>query len=322
MSGTRTQYARWKAIVSLLQQGGKITADSLAVDLEVSVRTIHRDLEVLRDDYHAPIEFDSSRRTYLLTESEWQLRPVQLTESELFHLVVAAGMAGQFHGTPIAKGLHQLFHKLEDVLKEPIDLDPNLIADKISFHGGHPRTISTSIWRTLVGVLRNHHVVRLHYQAAGYSHPVMRVVEPLHLACRMGDWYLLARREGANETRTYALSRVKSAESLRKCFSPNLSDSNHVARKSFARFFAQEGKRIKIRVRFTPASSEWIRERTWHPEQTILEHKDGGLTLAMPVDGDKEALSWVLGWGSQAKVLAPKWLKERVQKEARAMARS
>ena len=319
MSGTRSQSARWKSIISILKQKDKVTADSLATEFEVSARTIHRDLDVLRDDFHAPIEFDSSRRTFVLTEDEWQLRPVQLTESELFHLVVAAGMAGQFHGTPIAKGLGDLFHKLEGVLEEPIDLDPALIADKVSFHGGHPRAISSSVWRTLVGGLRNHQVVRLHYQAAGHHKPAMREVEPVHLACRMGDWYLLARPEGAKETRTYALSRVKSAETLREHFHPQPSDSNQAARKTFARFVAHGGKSINVKVRFTPESSEWIREREWHPQQEISEHRDGGLTITLPIDGDKEALSWVLRWGAQAKVVAPKWLKERVREEVKAM---
>jgi predicted DNA-binding transcriptional regulator YafY len=319
MSGTRSQSARWKSIISILKQSGKVTADTLAQEFEVSARTIHRDLDVLRDDFHAPIEFDSSRRTFVLTEEEWQLRPVQLTESELFHLVVAAGMAGQFHGTPIAKGLSQLFDKLEGVLVEPIDLDPALIADKVSFHGGHPRAISSQVWRTLVGSLRNHQVLRLYYQAAGHPKPTVREVEPVHLACRMGDWYLLARRTGASETRTYALSRIKNAEALRKYFSPQRTDSNQSARKTFARFVAHGGKSINVKVRFTPESSEWIREREWHAEQKISEHRDGGLTITLPIDGDKEALSWVLRWGAQAKVVGPKWLKERVREEAKAM---
>jgi ribosomal protein S4 len=226
---------------------------------------------------------------------------------------------GQFHGTPIAKGLSQLFDKLEGVLVEPIDLDPALIADKVSFHGGHPRAISSQVWRTLVGSLRNHQVLRLYYQAAGHPKPTVREVEPVHLACRMGDWYLLARRTGASETRTYALSRIKNAEALRKYFSPQRTDSNQSARKTFARFVAHGGKSINVKVRFTPESSEWIREREWHAEQKISEHRDGGLTITLPIDGDKEALSWVLRWGAQAKVVGPKWLKERVREEAKAM---
>ena len=100
MSGTRSQSARWKSIISILKQRDKVTADSLATEFEVSARTIHRDLDVLRDDFHAPIEFDSSRRTFVLTEDEWQLRPVQLTESELFHLVVQRAWQGSSTAPP------------------------------------------------------------------------------------------------------------------------------------------------------------------------------------------------------------------------------
>ena len=321
MSNTRSQYARWKSIVSILSRGGKVTAERLAMELDVSIRTIQRDLDALRDDYQAPIAFDTSKRTLFIEEIEWQLRPLRLTESELFHLVIAAGMAGQFRGTPIAAGLSNLFRKLETVLIEPIDLDPELIADRVSFHGGHPRPIHTEIWRTLVGGLRNSQVLRIAYQAAGYPKPTTMEVEPLHLACRMGDWYLLARREGFTDTRTYALSRVHKAEIMRRHFPLQPADAHDSAQKSFARFVAKKGKTIRAKVRFTAESAEWIREREWHPEQVITEHRDGGLTIALPIDGDKEALAWVLGWGAQAKVVGPKWLKERVREEVRAMAR-
>lgn len=322
MQGSRKQFARWKAVISRLGKGGKITADGLAKEMEVSVRTIQRDLDALRDDHGAPIVYDSSRRTLCLEEPEWRLRPVRLTESELFHLVVAAGMAGQFRGTPMADGLRRLFRKLEDVLVEPIDLDPELISEQLSFHGGHPRPFSKRIWITLVRALRASRVLQLQYRAAGYLSYAPLMVEPVHLACRMGDWYLLARRKGSDGTRIYALSRIKDAELSRSTFSSRSSDSKQASRQAFARFVAHRGiKPVKLRVKFIPEAAEWIREREWHPDQQITDHRDGGLTIAMPIDGKEEALAWVLRWGAKARVLGPPWLKERVRDEVAEMFR-
>jgi predicted DNA-binding transcriptional regulator YafY len=322
MQGNRQQFSRWKAIVSRLGRGKKVTAGRLAKELEVSVRTIQRDLDALRDDHGAPIAYDSSRRTLYLEEPAWRLRPVKLTESELFHLVVAAGMAGQFHGTPMADGLIRLFHKLETVLEEPVDLDPDLISEQMSFHGGHPRPFAKDIWITLVKALRSNRILHLQYRAAGYQRHATLVVEPVHLACRMGDWYLLARRENDQHTRIYALSRIKSAQCLNRRFHPSRERSTRAARHTFSRYVARKGsKPIKLRVRFSPQSAEWIREREWHPEQRITEHRNGSLTIAMPVDGDKEALAWVLRWGASARVLGPPSLKQQVQAEVAEMAK-
>jgi predicted DNA-binding transcriptional regulator YafY len=320
MQGNRKQFSRWQTIISRLGSNQKVTAGRLAQELEVSLRTIQRDLDALRDDHGAPIAYDSSRRTLFLEEPTWRLRPVKLTESELFHLVVAAGMAGQFQGTPMAAGLMRLFHKLENVLEEPIDLDPALISEQMSFHGGHPRPFSKNIWIALVKALRSCHMLRLQYRAAGYHRHATLVVEPVHLACRMGDWYLLARREGCADLRVYAISRIQAAKGLHATCPNRAHDSTQIARRTFARFVAHGStKPVKLRVRFTSQGAEWIRERDWHPAQKISEHRDGSLTLAMPVDGQKEALAWVLRWGAQARVLSPAWLKKRVQAEVSQM---
>lgn len=321
MNGNRKQFARWKHITSRLKQGHPLTASTLASELEVSVRTIQRDLDALRDDCGAPIEYDPSRRTLFLTESDWQLQPLRLTESELFHLVIAGGMAGQFHGTPIARGLERLFHKLEAALDEPIDLDIGQLGGRVSFHGTPARPFHPKLWKSVVKALRQSRRLRIKYRAVGYRRPAEFTVEPLHLSCRRGDWYLLASRPGKEDPRVYALSRIQSARILHQ--TSKAPDSRAHSQKTFARFVAGKGlEPTKVRIRFNEQAAEWVREREWHPEQTITEHRDGGLTLAMPIDGTKEAVSWALSWGSSARVLAPKWLKERVLEEARGILRS
>jgi len=323
MNGNRKQFARWKHITSRLREGRRITASTLAADLEVSVRTIQRDLDALRDDCGAPIDYDKSSRTLLLSEPDWQLQPLRLTESELFHLVIAGGMAGQFRGTPIAQGLERLFRKLAAALEEPIDLDIGQLGGRFSFHGAPARPFHPKLWKSVVRALRQNRRLRIQYRAAGYRLPAEFIVEPLHLSCRRGDWYLLAGRPSKEGSRVYALSRIQSARVLRQTSKAPASGSKVHAQKTFARFVAGKGLMpIKVRIRFNKQSAEWVREREWHPEQSITEHRGGGLTLSMPIDGTKEAVSWTLSWGSNARVLAPKWLKEHVLKEAQGILRS
>ncbi len=338
MSTTRPQKARWQRILARLRQGGAspgvggrsgaggnsgagtVTAGQLADELEVSVRTIQRDLDALRDDHAAPIAYDPHRHTLFLEEADWQMPLVRLTESELFHLVVAAGMAGQFRGTPIARGLQALFQKLHGALQEPVDLDPEVLTDQLSFHGGQYRPMQPGVWKVLVQGMRRQKVVRLCYRASGRRSHTTLELAPLHLSCRSGDWYLLARYPSGGEVRTYALSRMARPQLLTWAFVSQDADRRPDAQSVFARYAAKGGsKPLQVRVRFTPQAAEWVRERIWHPSEKRQEHRDGGMTLSLPIDGDKEALAWVLRWGSQARVVSPHWLRDRVREEARAM---
>jgi predicted DNA-binding transcriptional regulator YafY len=317
MRGNRNQFARWKHITSRLKGNETLTASVLARELEVSVRTIQRDLDALRDDHAAPILYDKSRRTLTLSEPDWQLRPLHLTESELFHLVIAGGMAGQFQGTPVASALGRLFRKLESALDEPVDLDPTQLTTQMSFHGAPARPVHPQTWRTVVRALRENRCVSLKYRAAGYRQAAEFTVEPVHLSCRRGDWYLLAQRAEKVGSRMYALSRVEKARILQNTFTAPTQSEVQLAKKAFSRFVAGHGlKPVNICVHFEQEAAEWIREREWHAKQTITNHRDGALTLAMPIDGTREALAWILSWGGAARVISPQWLKERVREEA------
>jgi len=303
-----------------IRTGVKVTASDLASEFEVSVRTIQRDLDALRDDYGAPIVFDASLRSLRLTECRWRLSEVELTEAELFHLAVAAGMAGQFGGTPIAEDLQRLFRKLQDVLQPPLDLDPQAAVSWVRFSEGPARPIQMKVWTTLVRGAQECRQVRLNYRSGKAKQGKGFCVEPVYLACRRGDWYLVARHSGFDDSRVFAISRILKASLTSKRFSPRAHDFREDNSAVFSRFVAKGTLApIQVRMRFGSSAAEWVRERMWHPEQVLTEHRDGGLTLGLPIDGDREALTWALKWGASGRVLSPAWLKREVLEEVTKM---
>ncbi|MBC8329384.1 MAG: transcriptional regulator [Planctomycetes bacterium] len=318
MAANRRQLARWNRLLKALRGGGRVTAASLAKENGVSVRTIQRDLDALRDDFGARVEYDPGLHSLRLVGEGHRLMGIELSEAELFHLVVGAGMAAQFDGTPIAASLARLFRKLKDVLDPPCDLDPALSKDWIRFHGWPTRPTREDVWAELVRGARWFRVVSIHYRAAGHRDAVWIDVEPVHLSCNRGDWYLRARRAGGHTLRTYALSRVLKARPTPATFTPREEGRSAEERPLFSRFRNSIGP-IRVKVRFTPEAAEWVRERVWHPEQELCEHRDGGLTLTLPIDGDKEAMAWVLRWGPSGRILAPAWLKHQVLEAVTAM---
>lgn len=311
----------------LRRADGPITAQSLAAQLGVTRRTIMRDLDALRDDHSAPIRWDPSRRSYVLEDSGWTLRPVALTEIELLALALGAQLAGEYHGTPIGPALSRVFEKLRGVLDEPVDLDPGALTEQVSFFGGAARPVSEETWVAVASGLRQQRRMRIAYRAPGYERAAEATIEPVHLACRLGDWYLIAWRLDGSKPgeRVYALSRVQRAEVLPQPAEPRAFDRQRDAAERFGRFIPGAGgsaaKPLRVRVRIAAPLAEYALERVWHREQSAARHRDGSATLTLPIPGFDEALAWVLRWGGAAEVIGPPKLRERVAAETREMAR-
>jgi predicted DNA-binding transcriptional regulator YafY len=69
----------------------------------------------------------------------------------------------------------------------------------------------------------------------------------------------------------------------------------------------------KIRIRFSPAVAPYIREREWHPKQTLRNLRNGGLVLEFTTNHINEVKDWVLSWGPGATALAPTLLVQKVK---------
>ena len=73
---------------------------------------------------------------------------------------------------------------------------------------------------------------------------------------------------------------------------------------------------VTVQVRFTPYQSRWIRERIYHPSQTLAELPNGaGLILTMKVTGTFEVRRWVMSFGAEAEVLEPAALRQEIAEE-------
>ena len=113
---TRPLMRRMQAIDRALRARRWPTDKSLAKELEVDPRTIRRDLEFMRDEQHAPIKYDRTRRGYCNAEPTFRLPFIQMTQGEMLALYLSERLMRQFGGTPFERDLRQPIAKLADVL--------------------------------------------------------------------------------------------------------------------------------------------------------------------------------------------------------------
>jgi proteasome accessory factor B len=69
---------------------------------------------------------------------------------------------------------------------------------------------------------------------------------------------------------------------------------------------------MEIVIRFSPAVAHTVRDRLWHPSQTVVDEDDGSIRLAFTAGGTMEIVSWLLSYGCHAEVLAPPELRSEV----------
>lgn len=70
-----------------------------------------------------------------------------------------------------------------------------------------------------------------------------------------------------------------------------------------------EGEPFRVKINFSAQAAQYVRERRWSNDQTIKKLRDGRLRLEFTAQSWFEVVSWVLSFGSQAKVISPKELK-------------
>src|SRR5262245_51691794 len=110
-SPARPQLRRLMWALSRLRSGRRLTAVEIARECEVDVRTAYRDMDLLRDDWRVPLEYDRERRSYRLTEPLADLPPITLSQGELVALYFAEKVVEQYRGTPFEADLVSAFRK-------------------------------------------------------------------------------------------------------------------------------------------------------------------------------------------------------------------
>jgi len=318
---TRTPIQRMLQIHNRLQAGKYPNCSSLAKELEVSSKTIQRDMEYIRDQLDVPVEYDSVRHGYYYTEPVTSFPTIPTTDGEVLALFVAQKALAQYKGTPFEKPLAVAFEKLSSVLADGITVDLNELAEALSFRHTGEAITDLEIFSKVTEGLRERRVLRFSYRKLNARRNEDREVEPYHLASIDGQWYLFANDLARKDIRTFVVGRIQAVPQVGRKFKrpENFSLSERLLG-SFGVFKGNGHHRV--RIAFDAFSAQLVRERSWHPSQTIKEGDNGTLELSLELDSLEEIERWVLSWGGHAQVVGPRELKERVRTALSAMQKS
>ena len=316
---TKSQLLRVMELDRQIRAGKYPNCLTFSVDWEVSQKTIQRDIDYLRDQQGAPIEYDRERKGFYYTDPSWYLPALSLHEGELLALLMGIEALHGLHGTPMAQQLEGMFNKLNQMLPDTISIAPEMLFQEFSIVSAPSRAVDIETWKGVVRALTHRRQLQARYHSFGSSKEHEVLLEPYHLANLQGEWYLFAGQPGKDGWRQYSLGRLRDAEVIDVGYQvPDTFNPADVVHGAFGR--ARAGKRVTVKLLFDAGVHDWVLEREWHPAQKLKQRKDGAIELSFPAHGLFEVQRWVLSWGRHVRVLAPKELVDAVRDEVNVMA--
>jgi proteasome accessory factor B len=303
-----------------LHSGSYPNATTLARQLEVSTKSIHRDLEFMRDRLELPIQYDAKRFGFFYTEHVKAFPTLQITEGEIFALVVAEKALQQYRGTSFERPLLSALKKMEQSLPDTLSLSLDDVAQTISFHTRAEPVLDLQIFDVLAKATASRRQLELTYRKPGQPHPEQRVVDPYHLANINGEWFLFAFDHLRKDLRTFVPARIKAVRPTGNTFERRQAFS--LDKRLRGSFGVQSGQgEFEVVIRFNERVAEYIREKRWHDSQQLRELKQGGVELRLQLSSLAEIGRWVLSWAGDAVVLRPPELAQWVRQAARKVLR-
>jgi proteasome accessory factor B len=296
-------------------------ATALAGELEVSTKSIHRDLEFMRDRLQLPLAWDQARFGYYYTEEVSHFPTLQITEGELLALVIAEKALQQYRGTSFEKPLVSAIRKMEQSLPDTISVSLAEVEKTISFRTRAEPVLNLKVFDVLARATAARAQLELIYRKAGQPRGEQRVVDPYHLANINGEWFLFAYDHLRKDIRTFVPARIQALKRTGKTFDPPQRFS--LERRLRDSFGVRSGQGAHdVVIRFTPHVADYIREKKWHQSQKLRELKGGGVELGFALSSLEEIERWILGWGGHAVVIKPPELAASLRQAAQRILRA
>jgi predicted DNA-binding transcriptional regulator YafY len=278
--------------------------------------TISRDIEFMRDQLGAPIEYDALHRGYYYEQKTYRLPAGFTTGQEMLALGMAKNLLDLYKDTPIFEAATHLFESIVAPLNA--GKNPQWYEDRLIVPPFPSSPIPLAIWDTVTSALQENRIITFDYTGVYDDEAQQRRVRPYQLLFDTGVWHLWGFSEERGAMRLFSLLRMTNVVLTDDTFKlPD--DFDFRARVDGSNFgvFVTEEKR-HFRIAFYAESALWVRERQWATDQ-VIEETDDGIIVDFTSSQWGKVLEWVLSQGCRARPLEPQELVEEWEGHVREM---
>ncbi len=316
---------QWQILRELETRRG-VTIHDLAALVHVSTRTIRRDLEALQYAGFALYDEGEENATKLWKLDLQPFKGVQdgLSVSDVAALFLSRSVFESLSGWPLAGELRAAFEKIERGLnprmREFLAALPDVIFAKAGPKSRQASGTLVDITRRLFDAVHDRRLVEMQYLSATSNRAKSYRLHPYRLALANGGLYLVAWVPAYDAFRTFAVERIETLSVGEETFKPTRKLPADLFGASMGVFV---GTPEPVEVEFEAGVAPFVRSRVWHDSQQLHDLPAGRLRMTLHVSNDSALLSWILGFGSGVRVIAPRSLRAAVTDEwRRALAQS
>ena len=317
----RSRINRVIEILTTLQAGESYTVSDLSERFGTSRRTIFRDLKELQA-IGVPYHYDIKTGGYTI-EPEFFLPPADLNLREALSLLLLAHKVCDQIQLPFKRSALLAALKIENNLPAEIKQYCKTALRNISTGVNTRSTVRQNaqfdrVFAQLQEAIAKKRKVNICYYPFFESGVVKTELCPYRLFYNNQKWHVLGRSSLHNNVRTFELNCIKELTTIEECFlvDEDFDVSDYLGR---AWSMVPEGRIYHVKLHFLPKVANNIVEVKWHSTQKVTRNDDGSAIVEFRVDGLNEITWWILGYGDQVQVLAPKALRERVLQVAKNM---
>ena len=321
-----TKTARPYKIEQLIRHRGSVTFAQLLQALEVSPATLKRDLEYLRDQLGAPIEYDRDSNGYRLAAgaAAWrgekhELPGLWFSERELYSLLMAHQvLSGLDAEGTLSRHLQPLLDRIHELLGPGGESDAKALMKRVKIISALRRPVPPECFERMGEALLRRRRLHLRYLTRGRGEVGEcevgeREVSPQRLVHHKNTWYLDAWCHQRERLLRFALDAVQDARVIDSRAKDVAMRQVEAEMDTGYGIFAG-GTVQQAVLRFSPQAAPWISREEWHPAQQGRLLADGSWELSLPYVDETELVMDLLRQGEQVRVLAPDSLAQAVQR--------
>ncbi|UMZ73737.1 helix-turn-helix transcriptional regulator [Natranaerofaba carboxydovora] len=293
------------SVIEKIRKEPGLKYKDIAEDLEVSERTIRRDIDIL-GEAGLPIQNYNGLRFM----SDVELPKVKFDPDEVMFLLLITNFLSRYE---IDEEIpDNIYEKLKDYLPEKMIDKYKKLQKNLLIHPHNNTNDGREHIKRLKDIIESKNRVNMYYGSHSSKDLNWRMVDPYGVFFKKKAWYMVGYCHNNNEIRMFKCSRIKQLKTLPDKYEiPKGFELEEFLTDSFD---LMRGEPATIAVKFTEEVAPLIEETTFNPKEKKTK-KDGEIIYQITAANWRDVYSWVLSFGRKAEILEPKWLREKMLEE-------
>ncbi len=313
---TMTKTARVYKIEMLIRNRGHVSFQTLLDELEVSPATLKRDLDYLKDQLGAPIEYDRYLNGYKFGQEyrgqKHELPGLWFSERELYSLLMAHQLLSDLDSDGvISRHLQPLLDRIHQMLGTG-EADAKALLKRVKIISPAKRPVPTQFFEMVGEALLKRRRIQIRYLTRSRAETGEREVSPQRMVHHKSTWYLDAWCHRVDSLRRFSLDAIEHAE-LIEARAKEIPAKTLESEMDAGYGIYAGGKRQWATLSFDARAAQWVSREEWHPEQKSRWLDDGRYELQVPYVDETELAMDVLRHGGHVAVLTPPSLRGLVR---------